>query len=70
LTSRPFAGVDVYRVVEVRRLVVLGEHLRYQLAPAGDADLVQDGLDVVADGVAGEEQTGGDLGGARPLGDQ
>src|ERR1700712_3333753 len=41
--------------------VVLGEQLGHQLAPARDAYLGEDRLEVVTDGVWGEEPLGGDL---------
>jgi hypothetical protein len=46
-------------------LVVLGEEPGDQLAAAGDADLGEDGLDVVADRVGRQEQLVGDLDGAQ-----
>jgi hypothetical protein len=49
---------------EVHRRDVLGEQRGDELASAGDADLLEDGLDVAADGVEGEEEPLGDLGGA------
>src|SRR5215212_11374771 len=52
-----------------RRRVVLGEHAVHQLAAAGDADLLEGRLDVVADGVRRQVQLGGDLAGAEPAGD-
>jgi len=45
---------------------VLGEDPVHELAAAGDADLLEECLDVVADGVRREVQLGGDLGGAEP----
>ena len=53
-----------------RRRVVLGEDPVHELAAAGDADLLEERLDVVADGVRREVQLGGDLGGAEPAGDR
>ena len=49
---------------------MLGEDPVHELAAAGDADLLEEGLDVVADGVRGEVELGGDLGGAEPSGDR
>jgi hypothetical protein len=45
------AVVDPVGVGGVHGLVVLGEQLGDQLAAAGDADLLEDGLEVAADGV-------------------
>jgi hypothetical protein len=61
----PFVAVGSDDVLEVGGLVVLGEELGDQLAAAGDADLGEDGLDVVADRVGRQEQLVGDLGGAQ-----
>src|SRR5688500_11909821 len=47
--------------IGVNRRVVLVEEVRDELAAAADADLGEDRLDVVAHGVAGEEQALGDL---------
>jgi signal transduction histidine kinase len=49
-------------VSEVGGLVELGEELGDQLAATGHADLGEDRLDVVADGVGRQEQLVGDLG--------
>jgi hypothetical protein len=65
-----FSFGDPDDVAEVERLVVLGEQLGDQLATAGHADLVEDGLHVVADRMGREEQLLGDVGGAGAAGDQ
>jgi len=54
----------------VQRGVVLGEDLGDQLAAAGDVDLVEEVLDVVADSVGRQVKPGGDLGGPVTARDQ
>src|SRR5688500_7912774 len=56
--------------IEMDRPVVLGEQRGDELAAAGDADLVADGLDVVAHRMRGQVQLGGDLRRAGAAGDE
>jgi hypothetical protein len=68
IASSVTVGLD--DLLEVYGLVVIGVELGDQLAAAGHADLGEDRLEVVADGVGRQEQLGGDLGGAGAAGDQ
>lgn len=50
--------------------VVLGEDAGYQLGPAADAYLGEQGFDVVADRVGGDAEPVSDLGGSRAPGEE